>query len=192
MRARNIKPGFFTNEQLAECCFAARILYEGLWCLADRRGRLEDRTKRFKASVFPYDNVDVTELVEELEAQKLIVRYEVNGVRYIWIPKFLVHQRPHKKETDSTIPPCELELEYIQQGIIEAEKKESDKTDEAVSCHDLGSGEQRPKRNRVRSRHNLGSCQSAGYRIPHTGLRIPDIPIPLPRHNRPRKRRRRP
>lgn len=176
MRARNIKPGFFTNEQLAECCFAARILYEGLWCLADRRGRLEDRTKRFKASVFPYDNVDVTELVEELEAQKLIVRYEVNGVRYIWIPKFLVHQRPHKKETDSTIPPCELELEYIQQGIIEAEKKESDKTDEAVSCHDLGSGEQRPK-----TEQGTVSPQPRQLpvgRIPDTGYRIADTGYP--------------
>lgn len=124
MRARNIKPGFFTNEQLAECCFAARILFEGLWCLADRNGRLEDRPKRLKASVFPYDNIDADELLRELQEQDLIVRYENSGKRYIWIPKFLAHQKPHKREVASVIPPCELELEYMSKGLIKPELDE--------------------------------------------------------------------
>jgi len=45
-RSRNIKPGFFRNEMLAECSPLARLLFAGLWCLADRFGRLEDRPKR--------------------------------------------------------------------------------------------------------------------------------------------------
>ena len=48
-RARNIKPGFFANENLAECDPLARLLFAGLWCLADREGRLEDRPKRIAA-----------------------------------------------------------------------------------------------------------------------------------------------
>ena len=48
-RARNVKPGFFKNELLAECEPLARILFEGLWCEADREGRLEDRPRRLKA-----------------------------------------------------------------------------------------------------------------------------------------------
>ena len=44
-RARNIKPSFFMNENLAECDPLARILFVGLWTLADRDGRLEDRPK---------------------------------------------------------------------------------------------------------------------------------------------------
>ena len=55
MRARNIKPGFFKNDTLAELEFAARLLFIGLWGLADRAGRLEDRPKKIKAEVFPYD-----------------------------------------------------------------------------------------------------------------------------------------
>lgn len=107
MRARNIKPGFFRNEQLAECCAFARLLFEGLWCLADREGRLEDRPKRIRADVFPYDDVDVEELLDELAAQKLIVRYAAEGLRCIWIPTFLRHQHPLPKEKASELPQFE-------------------------------------------------------------------------------------
>ena len=39
-RARNIKPGFFRNADLAELTFEARLLFIGLWTLADSEGRL--------------------------------------------------------------------------------------------------------------------------------------------------------
>ena len=47
-RARNIKPAFFKNELLAELDAFDRLLFIGLWCLADREGRTEDRPKRIK------------------------------------------------------------------------------------------------------------------------------------------------
>ena len=53
MRARNLKPGFFKNDALAECDPLARILFEGLWCMADREGRLECHPKRIKAEILP-------------------------------------------------------------------------------------------------------------------------------------------
>jgi len=43
MRSRNIKPGFFKNEIIAEMPTETRLLFIGLWLLADREGRLEDR-----------------------------------------------------------------------------------------------------------------------------------------------------
>lgn len=46
MRARDIKPGFFKNDQLADCSMAARLLFPGLWMMADREGRLENRPKK--------------------------------------------------------------------------------------------------------------------------------------------------
>ena len=130
MRARNIKPGFFNNDQLAECSFAARILFEGLWCLADREGRLEDRPKKIRVEIFPYDMIDADELLNELAAQKLIVRYEADGERYIWIPTFLKHQKPHPKENDSTIPAyeeCSQEQEPEQQSNHEQEQESTEK-----------------------------------------------------------------
>ena len=52
-RARNIKPGFFKNELLAEMPPETRLLFMGLWCLADREGRFEDRPKKIKMELFP-------------------------------------------------------------------------------------------------------------------------------------------
>ncbi len=54
MRARNIKPGFFKNEHLGTADPIVALLFEGLWLLADRDGRLEDRPLRIKAEIFPY------------------------------------------------------------------------------------------------------------------------------------------
>jgi hypothetical protein len=107
MRARNLKPGFFKNEQLAVCDPLARILFQGLWCMADRLGRLEDRPLRVKMEILPYDNCDVNVLLNQLQEELLIVRYEVEGKRYILIPSFVKHQNPHVNEAKSTIPaPC--------------------------------------------------------------------------------------
>ena len=105
MRARNIKPGFFTNEDLAECTFPARILFIGLWCLADREGRLQDRPKKIKMEVFPADDVDVDTALGELAQYGLIRRYQVEDASYIDIPAFLKHQRCHANEQPSSIPP---------------------------------------------------------------------------------------
>lgn len=103
-RARNIKPGFFKNEELAELPFEFRILFQGLWCLADREGRLEDRPKRIKAEVFPYDDVDVNAGLSALEDAGFVVRYQSEETAYIQVLEFLKHQNPHCKEAASTIP----------------------------------------------------------------------------------------
>jgi hypothetical protein len=104
-RSRNIKPGFFLNEDLAECSCYSRLLFIGLWCLADREGRLEDRPKRIKAAIFPYEDVDVDSLLNELESWSFLVRYTADGKRFIQINNFLKHQNPHYKEVASEIPP---------------------------------------------------------------------------------------
>jgi len=103
-RARNIKPGFFRNEDLAECTPLARLLFVGLWCEADREGRLEDRPKRLKAEVLPYDNCDVDALLNELCQFGFILRYVSGGSKFVQVVNFAKHQNPHCKESESTIP----------------------------------------------------------------------------------------
>lgn len=104
-RIRFIKPGFFDNEDLCELHPLARLLFAGLWTLADREGRLEDRPKRIKADVLPYDDaVDIDELLDALDEYGFIVRYIAEGERYIEIVKFHKHQHPHRREAASTIP----------------------------------------------------------------------------------------
>ena len=104
-RARNIKPGFFKNEDLVELPFEYRLLYIGLWTLADREGRLEDRPKRIKMEVFPADDVDIEAALTALHSVGFVQRYEIDGRRYVSIPAWKKHQNPHCREAASKIPP---------------------------------------------------------------------------------------
>lgn len=100
MRARNIKPDFFKNEELGECSFSERLLFIGLWCLSDREGFFEIRIKKMKAELFPYDNsVPINKMLSNLITRRLI---ESNG-GHGYIPKFKKHQNPHPKEAKSNI-----------------------------------------------------------------------------------------
>lgn len=117
-RIRTIKPAFFKNEKLAELSAMNRLLFIGLWTQADRLGRLEDRPKRIKAELFPYDNIDVDKSLNELQNAGFILRYKANvkvlvpeqtetEVAFIQVLTFSVHQVINVKEQDSTIPaPC--------------------------------------------------------------------------------------
>ncbi len=107
-RARNIKPGFYKNEDLAECSVWARYIFPGLWMLADREGRLEDRPKRIKGELLPFDAQDVEPLLRELATRGFIQRYQVDGASFIQISKFKEHQSPHYSEKKSAIKGPEL------------------------------------------------------------------------------------
>ena len=113
-RSRNIKPGFFSNEHLAEVDFATRLLFIGMWTEADREGRLEDRPRRLKMALFPADNVDIDAMLYSLHDLEFIDRYSVDGRNYIQVVNWAKHQNPHLKEAKSTIPekpvvePCQV------------------------------------------------------------------------------------
>jgi hypothetical protein len=107
MRSRNIKPGFFINEDLAEIDPVGRLLFAGLWCLADREGKLEDRPKRIKGELFRFDDLSTEQIdlfLDKLDELKLIIRYEIEDHDYIKIVNFTKHQSPHCNEKPSIIP----------------------------------------------------------------------------------------
>lgn len=103
-RARNIKPGFFTNDELVELPYETRLLFIGLWSIADRDGRLVNRPKKIKMEIFPADNVDCVNSLDQLAASGFITRYEVDGFKVIEIINFTKHQAPHSTEKDSALP----------------------------------------------------------------------------------------
>jgi hypothetical protein len=103
-RRRDLKPGFFENEDLSALSPLTRLLFAGLWCWADRRGILEDRPKRIKVNILPYDDCNVDVMLNELATAGFIVRYEVSGRRCIGIVTFARHQKPHPHETKSELP----------------------------------------------------------------------------------------
>ena len=121
-RARNIKPGFFINDQLAEIEPLGRLLFAGLWTIADREGRLEDRPKKIKAEILPYDNCDANILLDALNDAEFICRYTVDGQNYIQIINFSKHQNPHPKEAQSIIPaiPCKESEKQLTSNLQES------------------------------------------------------------------------
>jgi hypothetical protein len=109
-RGRDVKPGFFISDELAEVSRDARLLFIGLWTLADREGRLEFRAARLKAQLFPYDSdVDqdkIGEMVDELATctGRFLTVYIVGQSTYVQIKNFKKHQHIHPNEKDSEIP----------------------------------------------------------------------------------------
>lgn len=111
MRARNLKPGLFDNELLAEGGPCAQVLFQGLWCMADREGILENRPRRIRAKVFPYydpkdyGGMDIQGLLIFLEERNFIKTYSADGGEYIYVKNFSKHQSPHPSEKKSIFPP---------------------------------------------------------------------------------------
>lgn len=105
-RIRSVKPSFFTDETLAEVSRDARLLAIALFTQADCKGRMEDRPRTIKLGAFPWDDVDVDALLDELQAIDFICRYKVDGRAYLQIRTFEKHQRLTGKEamTDSELP----------------------------------------------------------------------------------------
>lgn len=148
-----MKPGFFTNDVLAEVPPLGRLLFQGLWCLADRAGRLEDRPKKIKAEVLPYDDCDVDALLHALAERGFILRYKHGRAAYIQILAFSKHQNPHCKEPDSIIPaPGEHSTIQVLNTISAPDKPDSGPADSLLLIPD------------------------SGFPIPDPGLLIPDSP----------------
>lgn len=133
-RSRNIKPGFFTNDQLAELPALTRLLFVGLWTIADREGRLEDRPKKIKAEAMPYDSFDCDDALSELQSSGFIIRYTTGGIKVIQVVNWCKHQNPHVKEQPSTLP----EQERHQTSTVQAPDKQQPSTEVAGLIPDSG------------------------------------------------------
>lgn len=100
-----MKPSLFKNEMLATSDPLYAWIFEGLWCMSDREGRLEDRPRRIHLEVNAGRAYEGTELALNWLAENgFILRYEHGGSRYIQVLQFKKHQNPHVREPASTIP----------------------------------------------------------------------------------------
>ena len=100
-RARNIKPGFFQNDELGELDPLARLAFIGMWTIADFKGCIEYRPKMLKVQLLPYDECDIELITNNLDKARFIRFYSVQGKRYIKIVNFEKHQNPHKNEREA-------------------------------------------------------------------------------------------
>lgn len=143
-RARNIKPSFFTNDELGDVNPLARLLFIGMWTISDFKGCFEYKPKRLKVQLLPYDDCDIEELVTDLEKSGFISKYTVQGRQYIKALNFTKHQNPHKNERDSgsEIPDIDQQDVLFEENTLESNNlqnieinREQDGTDRADSLN---------------------------------------------------------
>ena len=95
-RRRMIHPKFwFSRHWTRVKKFRTRLLYIGIFSNADDEGRLIGLTPTLKSIIFPHDEISNKAILEDLEsliAEKMIRRYEVEGVPYIQVIKWHDHQ----------------------------------------------------------------------------------------------------
>ena len=95
-RARLISPEFWTSEAVVDCAPMTRLLLLGLANFADDFGVLPLRPRTVRLQVFPGDAIDddqVRAMLDELIARGLLRRYTVDGVDYLAIVDWEIHQR---------------------------------------------------------------------------------------------------
>ncbi|MDP3062724.1 MAG: hypothetical protein Q8O40_05885 [Chloroflexota bacterium] len=96
-RIRSIKPEFWTDEKVGQLSLLGRLLFIGLWNLADDAGILEDSALQLKAQLFPYDSIspeDIEHQVCRLAELGLVLRYVSGNKQLLFIRHFADHQSP--------------------------------------------------------------------------------------------------
>jgi hypothetical protein len=152
-RARNIKPGLFSNELLGEADPMISLAFIGMWTIADKEGRIEDRPKKIRAQLFPYrSDVDMDMILDWLKDNAFITRYQSKHGPIIAIVNWSKHQRPHHKEVESTLP---------------AQAIDSIETDHDQSKHE-------PSMVQACAKHESSITPLAQPNPPDTGYLIPD------------------
>lgn len=154
-----MKPSFFKNELLATSDPLNGWIFAGLWGMADREGRLEDRPRRIHLEINAgraYEGTVAT--LAWLAEQGFIVRYAHGGRDYIQIVNFAKHQNPHPRETASVLPGPDASTEL----------------DDHDANSTLGNASTQP-------RHDQGNAKDMSSRA-SSSFPLPESPslIPLP------------
>lgn len=110
-RIRSVKPEFWADEKLAEAVSRdGRLLYIGLWNLADEHGRLRGSARYVKGQLFPYDDdltvTTIDAILDQLAAARKVIRYLCpDGDTYLFLPNLAKHQRLEAAKVASKLPP---------------------------------------------------------------------------------------
>jgi len=173
-RIRSIKPEFFTSETIANLAIEARLLFIGLWTIADDQGALLDSPRQILGNVFPRDETiaeeHVAEWLNEIADEKLIIRAHVNNRHVIVVRCWFEHQlisHPGKK----TILTVE-ETKAIRTGKINQHSGDIPETFRRLSG-DIPDRSRKGKGNRIR---NKALCDPGGS-AQHTKNASPSLKV---------------
>lgn len=108
---RTVKPALFTHEGLftAEVNerLPLRIAFIALLTCCDSAGRFRWQPRRLKLAILPYDDVDMTQVLEALVRHGFVQKYAQGNETYGCIPSWSRHQKISGWETKSQLPPPE-------------------------------------------------------------------------------------
>ena len=130
-RIRSVKPEFWADEELAMAVSRdARLLYIGLWNLADEHARLRGDPRFVKGQLFAYDDdlspKAIEALLDELAAAGKVQRYQSGSSTYLFLPNLAKHQRLEAAKVESRLPAPPDPSESAPIAPIRAEKSARD------------------------------------------------------------------
>ena len=114
-RIRTIKPEFFDSESIGSMPIPCRLLFIGLWVMADDEGRIRASSRRVRKVVFGFDDdvtvQDVDGWLRMLTDRRKIQCYEVDGYAYIAICGWSRHQKINRKSPSLLpVPPTQKQF----------------------------------------------------------------------------------
>ena len=137
-RIRTIKPEFWEDEKLAKLPVYARLLFIGTWNFADDNGALLANPVLMKSHIFPYEDIGIStisEWIDMLVENGMLIRTTYNGKDYLVIRKFLIHQKINRKSIRINIP-----LPVVLQVIDEYNKTHGVLTEPSLQEREQGIG----------------------------------------------------
>jgi hypothetical protein len=177
-RIRSVKPEFWADEELAMAVSRdARLLYVGLWNLADEHARLRGDPRFVKGQLFAYDD-DLTPkaieaLLDELADAGKVQRYQSGSSTYLFLPNLAKHQRLEAAKVESRLPAPPDPSEPAPVATIRAEKSARDSHEPAPDADSstllYGAGSMEPVAGSMVA--PLASARTAAAK---RGTRIPD------------------
>ena len=123
----------WASGQVSRLSKDARLLFIGLITLGDDDGRLKGSAALLRSQIFPYDDDvkvgEVSRWLTEIEAQKLIVKYIVDGEEYYFHPKWDDYQHIREdRRRESHIPAPDIEFPPVATKRQPSGNQKGDKT----------------------------------------------------------------
>lgn len=110
-RIRTIKPQFFTSITINALSLPARLTFIGLLTHLDDEGRAVDEPLLIKAAIWPLDEAmtarKIVDHLDEMVALGLLVRYQVDGRKYLASNTFHEHQNINRPQASKLPAPPE-------------------------------------------------------------------------------------
>lgn len=109
-RKRMIDPGIWQSEDFSKLSSLAKLVFIGLFSLADDEGRGRSNPTYLKSSLFPYEenirSTDIDKTLSEISSNMSVIFYSYNGSSYYSLLSWNTFQKIDKP-SDSKIPEFE-------------------------------------------------------------------------------------